>query len=347
MAQRKQTQDPTRRTADIEDYEVAKMEYEREKKKMGVEPLGSIRPLTEAEERFFWSASKIYERPSPMKSGTGNWAKKVPSAWDKHKNKFIRKRNAIFLMWRILEAASGLATRFCGNTQRLAWLKVFSPLGFPSREEGGFRWNSLTASQRETAFIIVVMFCKATNGTADRVVIPHFLSICRTVRKLSMKELVADPIYIARYLRQTSCWVKNTVAIHSLFNHLLMAKNLPIDFGTWMNFHEFQSKTVSLILYALTGSAPTVPVDRHVFNFFIQGRLSQATSTEELAYQLRDVFEPEDYVRVNDAIGSIAQYSSTVDGQKRIEIELEHLPKSISEVFQHWLHAKSPKNETK
>ena len=133
--------------------------------------------------------------------------------------------------------------------------------------------------------------------------------------------------------------MKNSVAIHKVLSNILLEKKgtLPLDFGSWMKYHEFQSKTVSLILHCLTGQPPTVPVDRHVFHFFQATNLSNAKNTEELAYQLHYFIDEEDYIKVNDNIGCLAQLAVDPKGRFLISKELEKQDAAMKDIIQPWL----------
>ena len=133
-----------------------------------------------------------------------------------------------------------------------------------------------------------------------------------------------------------------------MFQHIVINEKgrLPLDLESWMKYHQFQSKTITLILYALTGEAPTVPVDRHVYRFFQVCGLSNATEPEEMAYHLKDVFEAEDYIRINDDIGSLAQLFHVKDGPAKVRKALTPYLDWMKLKFMNWFEGNERKKAT-
>ena len=118
--------------------------------------------------------------------------------------RLMENRKLLFRMWGIASIMKELSEQYASKSERKNWLSAFKFLNVPKRKDGGFDPGCMTKDQLITAFIIVVMFCKSTNGTGDRIVVPHFRRICQQITTLSLEECVANPLLIARYLRQTS-----------------------------------------------------------------------------------------------------------------------------------------------
>ena len=102
----------------------------------------------------------------------------------------------------VIETLHKIAEETCGSSPSFHWMETLDNL-----------------PPGPSCFAWCLMFCKATNGVSDVVVCQHFKRAIAKVGTLTLEELMEDPKLIARILRQTSKWAKNTVSecVHSLF----------------------------------------------------------------------------------------------------------------------------------
>ena len=290
-------------------YNVVKNYYALIKKKQSVEPSGTCRPLSE-DELLYYKVAKLKYVNTDLFSKNKPWCDNIPSTW---KTKICcmkadkKMRNWFCFLMQFLIDHAKLS---CNESQRFSWLETM---------------NDIKESSNETKLILWLMFCKSTNGTADNVVCPHFKNLCGKFRNLKLQDVVNDELLTPRILRKTPNWVKNSITLNKVFKHLLHLDEVPWDFSHWMRYREFQSKTVSLFFHAMGKQAPTVPVDMHVQLFNDCFQIAWITrDRNELSYYLQQLVPENQYVLLNDCVGSIGQTLSSNNGREKA-IEQEKL----------------------
>jgi hypothetical protein len=165
------------------------------------EPLGTIRSLQFEEEQYFAFMYPIYQSLPLFKINLVDW-QNAPHNW------VLREKMLVsHLILGVIETLHKIAEETCGSFPRFHWMETLDnlPPG-PSR----FAW--------------CLMFCKATNGVLDVVVCQHFKRAIAKQGALTLEELVADPQLIARILRQTSKWAKNTIIVHKILKDIVEKK---------------------------------------------------------------------------------------------------------------------------
>ena len=286
--------------------EMVKKVYEECKVK---EPVGTIRSFTEIEMMFWTLQSKTYRHFPTLKDRPNNWMVNPPLKWDerllhlkKTKRQIVRK---------VCDAAIVLSKSIALSMERSNWIAALNELP-GTQANGSINMNQLEPEWAEHVYIVVVMFCKSTNGTSDKIILNHWQRAIPKLPKLSLKLVTEQPEIMAQILRQTSCWVKNSVCLRKVFSHIRTDESvgLPTGFDYWIRFREFQSKTISLIQYCLGVRPISVPVDRHVMDFFSVLGCVPPGKEEELAFQLHYILDEHKHRPVNDAIGSRGQLKS-------------------------------------
>ena len=206
---------------------------------------------------------------------------------------------------RLFKGIIGFSEKHCSDMQRSKWMEVF-----PAKLRND-------PTNREAFRILSIMFVKGTNGTADKVACEHFKKICSHEswwKTLSLEAICKDKLLVPRFMRQCGGkWVKFSVALNAIFQHIYDEMNgkIPTNITDWLHFHEFQSKSVSLLMHIWGMPVPAVPVDSHVERFIRANNLCHAqiphNNTEEIAWELAQWVPPHLFIPLNDAIGSIGQ----------------------------------------
>jgi hypothetical protein len=171
-----------------DEYREVVNHYKQYKKHSNKEPLGTIRLLQVKEQEYLSFMSPIYNSMPLLKQNYINW-KNPPKSWTSRYQQL--KTNAIIT---VLENIHRIAHLTCSNTPRFKWMETLQSL-----------------PPGVSRFVWCLMFCKATNGVSDVVVCQHFKIAITKIGALTMEDLIADPVLIARILRQTSKWAKNSV----------------------------------------------------------------------------------------------------------------------------------------
>ena len=103
--------------------------------------------------------------------------------------------------------------------------------------------------------------------------------------------------------------VRTQVVICRILEYIQKENNgvFPTDLKFWVNFFEIGTKSASLLIYAATGVQVGLVCDFHVVGALTALNLTTAVSSDEVMYQAEKWIPKEEYLRTNDAIGSIQQ----------------------------------------
>ena len=163
-----------------------------------------------------------------------------------------------------------------------------------------------------TKFTQISIVVKCASGVSDKVVIPHWASIFKTVpcNDCSLKEWTALPDEkFAAMCKRCSCWKKNTIHLKKMFRILEKTKRIPTSIKEVMIFQGFGLKSATLVLQTFFGKPFLVCVDRHLHRTFkkLNWVHHDSKSAEESSIQVSLWLDEREFINVNNVIASISQ----------------------------------------
>ena len=273
----------------------------------------NARALLETEKKFFYLLYREYEARA-LRNGSDflNPLKVWSRRWKYFQRKFLspaQKEEKLQLLQKI----RNFATQYCSKEERFVWLDFWDRL-----------YNELVvdAGNLESFRILAVIFVKCTNGTSDKVSCKHFREILGNPtnnhynfwRNITLGQIVEDRLLLPSLIRQCGgCWIKFSVALQKIFQELHdrgdwnKGAGFPESWKYWIQLAEFRSKSVALLMAICKLPVPTMPMDSHLFRFFLSQGLTNGKSNEEVAWQVAKWIDPKDFIKTNDCIGAIGQ----------------------------------------